>query len=168
MNSDFISKVYVIDCFVSFLLDSCFGGPTLKGSKKKKANHFGMVNLIIDNIELKFFSNLVVISSSLKWWSPRFIMVFLYKSLNKFTNLVLHQIWQQSKNLTHVLKFTTQNDHNCMQLLEPTSSKHSNTITLLSQSYQSTLGSQLKHHHQVRIKMYSLHWHVLRKIQRKH
>ena len=137
----------------------------LQKAPKKKANHFGMVNFIIDNIELKFFSNLVVISSSLKWWSPRFVIVFLYKSLDKFTNLVLHQIWQQSKNLIHVPKLTTQNDHNCMQLLKPTPSKHSNTTPLLSQSYQSTLGSQLKHHCQVRINLYwSLSWHVLRKI----
>ena len=70
MNSDFISELYVIDCFVSFLLDSSFGGPTSKGSKKKKKKkekNCGMVNLIIDNIELKFFSNMVVISSNRKW-----------------------------------------------------------------------------------------------------
>ena len=108
-----------------------------KGSQKKKANNFGMVNLIIDNIQLKFFSNLVAISSSLKWWSPRFVMVFLYKSLDKFTNLYLYCIkyGSRAKNLIHVLKFTTQNDHNFMQLLKPNSSKHSNTTTLLSQSY---------------------------------
>ena len=35
LNFDFISKLYVIDYFVSFLLDSGFGGPTSKGSNKK-------------------------------------------------------------------------------------------------------------------------------------
>ena len=35
LNSNFISELCVIDCSVSFLLDSCFGGPTSKGSKKK-------------------------------------------------------------------------------------------------------------------------------------
>ena len=36
LNSDFISELCVIDCFVSFLLDSCFGGPTSKAPKKKR------------------------------------------------------------------------------------------------------------------------------------
>ena len=113
-----------------------------------------MVNLMMDNIESKFFYNLAVISGSFKWWSPRFFMLFLYKFLDKFTKPVLHQIWKQRKNLIHVPKFAAQNDHNCMLLLKPTSSMHSNTTTLLSQSYQSTFGSQLKHHHQGQIKLY--------------
>jgi len=35
LNSDFISELYVIECFISLLLDSSFGSPTSVVSKKK-------------------------------------------------------------------------------------------------------------------------------------